>query len=94
MPILSEHEPKRLNTWPAWAAPVLLSLFLPGVLAWSWFVTPVYVPLGRHGVGFGQLYTSRRPPPPGRRRLGIVGNPQARYRVFRITDRPYLVGWR
>jgi hypothetical protein len=94
MPILTQAKQGYHASWPVWAAVLLLCVLLAGVLAWSWFVTPVYVPFGRHGVGFGQLYTSKRPPPPGRRRLRILGDPTARYRVFPIADRPYLIGWR
>lgn len=93
MPLVTERSQTRHGSWLVWGAVLLLSALI-GAAAWSLIVAPVRVPLGSHAVAFGQLYTTSRPPPPGHRPIGMLGNPNAHSHVFRAGDRLYFVGWK
>jgi hypothetical protein len=94
MPVAAERRRTRVHGLVACGVAGLLASLLLALVAWSWIAAPVRVPLGPHAVAFGQLYTSRRRPPPGHRPVGMVGNPRARTRIFRIAGGLYFIGWR
>lgn len=93
MPLVSEWKQQRGGKWLALAV-FLPASWLVGALAWSWIVAAVRAPLGGRTVAFGRLFTSKRRPPPGHRPIGMLGNPKAVTRFFRLGDNVYFVGCR
>lgn len=84
----------RLLLWGLLPLGAVLGLFGAGV--WSWFISPVHVPLGSHTLGFGRSYTVKRRPPAWyrpRRMSAAILRGTARGRIFRMSGNTYFIGW-